>query len=31
MLSLYRRLIALRKAEPALHVGDYAPAPPMAI
>jgi alpha-glucosidase len=27
MLSLYRRLIALRKAEPALHIGDYAPAP----
>ncbi len=27
MLSLYRRLIALRRAEPALHIGDYAPAP----
>ncbi|MBX6340831.1 MAG: alpha-amylase, partial [Thermomicrobiaceae bacterium] len=27
MLSLYRRLIALRRAEPALHVGSYAPVP----
>lgn len=25
MLSLYRRLIALRRAEPALQVGDYVP------
>ena len=27
MLSLYRRLIALRKAKPALAVGTYAPVP----
>lgn len=25
MLSFYRRLIALRTAEPALEIGDYAP------
>ncbi len=27
MLSLYRRLIELRRAEPALSVGDYAALP----
>src|SRR5690606_24073382 len=27
MLSLYRRLLALRSAEPALHVGSYTPLP----
>ncbi len=27
MLTLYRRLIELRRAEPALSVGDYAPVP----
>jgi alpha-glucosidase len=27
MLSLYRRLIALRGSEPALHIGSYAPIP----
>ena len=27
VLSLYRRLLALRRAEPALHAGTYAPVP----
>jgi alpha-glucosidase len=27
LLSLYRRLIGLRRAEPALSVGEYAPLP----
>ncbi len=27
MLSLYRQLLQLRRAEPALHTGDYTPVP----
>jgi alpha-glucosidase len=27
VLSLYRRLLSLRRAEPALHIGTYAPVP----